>query len=163
METPYYVTDCPGRGRGVYTNRPFQPGEFVMTFTGHKMHIDQISDFTHYLQIAPDIFISPSGNADDFVNHSCDPNCALYFEGDALVLRAIKPIEPGQELFFDYGTIMFSEPTTFQCACGSPSCRGIIGNYYSLPEELKHKYRERNMVPLLSRYSLEEIQASPSR
>ncbi|HEY4731900.1 MAG TPA: SET domain-containing protein-lysine N-methyltransferase [Gammaproteobacteria bacterium] len=163
METPYYITDCPGRGRGVYTNRAYKTGEYVMTFTGQKTHIDQISDFTHYLQVAPDVFISPSGNADDFVNHSCDPNCALYFEGDALVLRAIKPIEPGQELFFDYGTIMFSEPTTFQCACGSPSCRGIIGNYYSLPEELKHKYRERNMVPLLSRYSLEEIQASPSR
>jgi len=163
METPYYVTDCPGRGRGVFISRPFLPGEYVMTFTGHKTHIDQISDFTHYLQIAPDVFISPSGNDDDFVNHSCDPNCALYFEGDALILRAIRPIEPGQELFFDYGTIMFSEPTTFQCTCGSPSCRGIIRNYYSLPEELKHKYRESNMVPLLSRYSPEEILASRRR
>ena len=163
METPYYVTDCPGRGRGVYTNRPFQTGEYVMTFTGHKTHIDQISDFTHYLQIAPDVFMSPSGNADDFVNHSCDPNCALYFEGDALVLRAIRPIAPGQELFFDYGTIMFSEPTTFECTCGSSFCRGIIGNYYSLPEELKQKYRESNMVPLLSRYSVEDIESSRRR
>lgn len=163
METPYYVADCPGRGRGVFTNKPYLPGEYVMTFTGHKTHIEQISDFTHYLQIAPDIFISPSGSADDFVNHSCDPNCALYFEGDALVLRAIRLIEPGQELFFDYGTIMFSEPTTFQCACGSPSCRGTIGNYYSLPVELKDKYRVSNMVPLLSRHSLEEILASRRR
>jgi hypothetical protein len=163
METPYYITACPGRGRGVYTNRSYKPGEYVMTFTGNKTHIDQISDFTHYLQIAPDLFISPSGNADDFVNHSCDPNCALYFEGDTLVLKATRSIEPGQELFFDYGTIMFSEPTTFQCTCGSTSCRRTIGNYYSLPEELKRKYRERNMVPLLSRYSLEEIQASRCR
>ena len=130
-----------------------------MTFTGQKTHIDQISDFTHFLQIAPGVFISPSGNADDFVNHSCNPNCALYFEDDALVLKAISSIEPGQVLFFDYGTIMFSEPTTFQCTCGSPSCRRIIGNFYSLPEELKQKYRDRNLVPLLSRYSLEEIQA----
>jgi len=159
METPYYITDCPGRGRGVYTNRAYKTGEYVMTFTGQKTHIDQISDFTHYLQVAPDVFISPSGNADDFVNHSCDPNCALYFEGDSLILRAIRAIAPGQELFFDYGTIMFSEPTTFHCTCGSPSCRGVIGNYYSLPEEVRTKYRVRNMVPLLCRYSLEEIQA----
>ena len=163
METPYYVTDCPGHGRGVFTNRSYQPGEYVMTFTGHKTHIDQISDFTHYLQIAPDVFISPSGNADDFVNHSCNPNCALYFEDNALVLRTITTIGQGQELFFDYGTVMFSEPTTFQCTCGSPSCRRIIGNYYSLPEEVKTKFRLRNMVPLLCRYSLEEIQASRRR
>ena len=130
-----------------------------MTFSGNKTHINQISDFTHYLQITPEFFISPSGNADDFVNHCCDPNCALYFEGDTLVLRSIRSIQPGEELSFDYGTIMFSEPTTFQCACGSPVCRGIIGNYYSLPDELKKKYKAKNMVPLLSCYSLEEIKA----
>ena len=159
METPYYITECPGRGRGVYASRSYVPDEYVMAFTGSLTHINKIDDFTHYLQVAPDFFISPSGNADDFVNHSCDPNCALYFAGDDLVLRAIRSIESGEELSFDYGTIMFCEPTTFQCACGSPECRGIIGNYFSLPDELKKKYTERNMVPLLSRYSLEEIQA----
>jgi len=157
METSYYVAECSGRGHGVYVNRPYAAGEYVMTFTGNKTHISTISDFTHYLQIAPELFISPSGNADDFVNHSCDPNCALYFENDNLVLRTIRSIEPGEELSFDYGTIMFSEPTTFRCACGSPACRGNIGNYFSLPDKLKEKYLAKNMVPLLSRYSLEEI------
>jgi hypothetical protein len=153
----YYVADCPGRGKGVYVNRPFAAGEYVMTFSGNKTHISNIGDFTHYLQIAPEYFISPSGNADDFVNHSCDPNCALYFADDGLILKAIRPIESGEELSFDYGTIMFSEPTTFRCTCGSPACRGIIGNYFSLPDKLKKKYHAKNMVPLLSRYRLEEI------
>ena len=160
METPFYIKECPGRGRSVFTNRMYMPDEYVMPFTGMKTHISQIIDFTHYLQVAPDFFISPSGNADDFVNHSCDPNCALYFYNDTLVLRAIRPIAIGEELSFDYGTIMFNEPTTFQCACGNPGCRGKIGNYFSLPDELQRKYRKKNMVPLLSRYSLEEIQAT---
>lgn len=160
MADPYYIENCPGRGRGVFTNRSYVANEYVMSFTGEKTHINKIKDFTHYLQVAPDQFISPSGQADDFVNHSCEPNCALYFENDGLVLRAIKNIAPGQELSFDYGTIMFSEPTTFQCECGSPKCRGMIGNFYSLPEELRQKYQAKNMVPLLSRYSLEEIQAA---
>jgi len=163
METSYHVAECPGRGLGVYVDRPYTPGEYVMTFSGNKTHISKISDFTHYLQIAPEYFISPSGNADDFVNHNCDPNCALYFEGDILILRTIRFIEPGEELSFDYGTIMFSEPTTFRCACGSPACRGMIGNYYSLPDELKKKYLAKNMVPLLNRYSLGEIQVQRKR
>src|SRR3970040_418041 len=160
METSYYVAECPGRGQGVFVNRPYAAGEYVMTFTGNKTHISKISDFTHYLQIAPEVFISPSGNADDFVNHSCDPNCALYFENDSLVLRAIKDIVAGEELSFDYGTIMFSEPTEFRCECGSSKCRGLIGNYYTLPEELQKQYQSANMIPLLSRYSIEKFHSA---
>ena len=157
MAEDYTIIESPGRGHGVITNRHYSRGEFVMNFTGEKSHINDIDDFTHYLQITPELFISPSGNADDFVNHSCDPNCALYFENDSLVLRAIKDIVAGEELSFDYGTIMFSEPTEFRCECGSSKCRGLIGNYYTLPEELQKQYQSANMIPLLSRYSIEEF------
>lgn len=156
----FHIAACPGRGRGVFTDRTYFAGEYVMTFSGEKTHIGEISDFTHYLQISPEYFISPSGNADDYVNHKCEPNCALYFEGETLVLKAIRDIALGEELSFDYGTIMFSEPTTFACTCGSAGCRGIIGNYYSLPDALKEKYLAAGMVPLLSRYRLSEIQAT---
>jgi len=160
MADPYYIENCPGRGRGVFANKTYSPGDYILSFTGKQTPIHEITDFTHFLQIAPDIFLSPSGKADDYVNHSCDPNCAVYFESDGPVLRAITTIAPDQELSFDYGTIMFSEPTMFQCECGSPNCRGLIGNFYSLPEELRKKYQTENMVPLLSRYSLVEIQAA---
>lgn len=154
------MIDSPGRGRGVITNRDYRAGEFVMNFTGKKTPITEIKDFTHYLQIAPEHFISPSGNADDFVNHSCEPNCALYFEGDLLVLRAIRDIAPGEELSFDYGTIMFSEPTEFKCECGSAKCRGKVGNYHTLPPALQEYYQSRGMIPLLSRFSLDEIETT---
>ena len=163
MKHYYTVIESPGRGHGVITNRNYIRGEFVMNFTGDKTHINDIDDFTHYLQITPELFISPSGNADDFVNHSCDPNCALYFENDGLVLRAIKDIVSGEELSFDYGTIMFSEPTEFQCECGSSKCRGMIGNYYTLPVELQKQYQSSNMIPLLSRYSIEEFHSAKER
>ncbi len=163
MADDYTIIDSLGHGRGVITNRHYTRGEFVMNFTGEKTHINDIDDFTHYLQITPELFISPSGNADDFVNHSCDPNCALYFENDGLVLRAIKDIAPGQELSFDYGTIMFSEPTEFKCECGSSKCRDIIGNYYTLPEELQTQCQSANMIPLLSRYTIEEFRYARER
>lgn len=157
MADDYSIIDSPGRGRGVIVNRDYSRGEFVMNFTGQKTHIKDIKDFTHYLQISPEFFISPSGNADDFVNHSCDPNCALYFEDDGLVLRTVREIKSGEELSFDYGTIMFNEPTEFKCECGSSKCRGLIGNFDTLPEGLQNQYKSANMIPLLSRYSIEEI------
>jgi SET domain-containing protein len=163
MAEDYTIIDSPGRGQGVISNRQYTRGEFVMHFTGEKTHINDIDDFTHYMQISPELFISPSGKADDFVNHSCDPNCALYFENDGLVLRAIKDIASGEELSFDYGTIMFSEPTEFKCECGSPICRGIIGNYHTLPEVLQKQYQSANMVPMLSRYSIKELQSARGR
>jgi len=159
---PYHISNCPGRGRGVYSNIAYRANEFVMEFTGDVTPIWEINDFTHYLQIAPDLFLGPSGGADDYVNHSCDPNCALYFENDTLVLRTIRKIKAGQELSFDYGTIQFSEPTTFKCECGSRRCRGMVGSFYLLSPDLREYYLAKNMIPLLTRYALEELETARS-
>ncbi len=158
MTRHYYINECPGgRGRGVFANRAFVPGEYILSFSGKHTPIHEIIDFTHYLQVAPGMFLSPTGKEDDFVNHSCDPNCAVYFENGGAVLRAVAHIARNDELSFDYGTVMFSEPTTFHCECGSPKCRGLIGSFYTLPETLRHYYLTKNMVPLLNHYTLEEL------
>nr|XP_058165378.1 histone-lysine N-methyltransferase SMYD3 isoform X2 [Dasypus novemcinctus] len=36
------------------------------------------------------------------LNHSCDPNCCIVFSGPHLFLRAVKAIEPGEELTICY-------------------------------------------------------------
>lgn len=156
----YFVSDCPGRGKGVYTIRQYLTGAYVMAFAGTTVQYHAISDFTHYIQIGPQEFLSPSGEADDFVNHSCDPNCALYLESGAMIMRTIRTIEKGDELTLDYGTILFSEPTSFTCECGSHNCRGQVGSYFLLPQHIRDYYRSRNMVPLLSLYSVNELQTA---
>jgi len=153
----YSVINVESKGRGVFANRDYHAAEIILFFTGDIIPVDQITDFTHYIQISPDSFLGPSGQADDYVNHSCDPNCAVYFENDYLVLKTIKKVKKGQEITFDYGTIQFREPTIFYCDCGSRKCRGLIKNFYILPLALKQKYISRNMVPLLSRYKIDEL------
>lgn len=150
VKAAYYINNCAGRGKGVFSSRRFIPGEFILQFRGEQVHFRDIPDFTHYIQISPDYFLGPSGEADDFVNHSCEPNSAVSLEQGNLVLRALRNIGKGREIVFDYGTILFSEPTSFQCDCGSKQCRGIIGNFYTLPSDLQCFYLERNMVPLLT-------------
>jgi hypothetical protein len=57
--------------------------------------------------------------------HSCDPNCCVSFPTSSMV--AIRPIEAGEVISYDYETTetWFSHP--FWCQCGSRRCRGRIG------------------------------------
>lgn len=56
-----------------------------------------------------------------FVNHSCAPTCLS--PGHQFEI-AVRDIHPGEELTDDYATLNLE--LTFDCACGSPSCRGTI-------------------------------------
>ena len=57
--------------------------------------------------------------------HSCDPNCRIDLAQRVLV--ALRPIEAGEAITYDYETTesWFSHP--FWCLCGSRRCRGRIG------------------------------------
>lgn len=147
MKAAFYIGDCAGRGMGVFSHRRFRSGDYILQFKGELVPYQAISDFTHYLQFDADRFLGPSGEADDYVNHSCEPNSAVYLESGQLILRALSDIGKDDEIVFDYGTVLFREPTVFQCDCGSSRCRGLIGSFQTLPAELQAEYRLRNMVP----------------
>ena len=152
-----YLKKVDGQGQGVFTNQRFHKGDLVLFFGGEMVHAHGIDDFTHYLQIGPDQYPGPSGNFDDYVNHNCNPNCAVYFDEEHVFLKAIKDIYPGQQLSLDYGTIQFNEPTIIHCECGSRSCRKTVGNFYSMPKRIQDRYLSIGLVPLLTRYTKEEL------
>ena len=146
-----------GLGKGVFASDGFDAGDLIMIFGGDRVSSADIVDFTHYLQIGPDLYLGPSGDYDDYVNHHCDPNCAVYFEDEQVVLKAIKDIYPEEQLSLDYGTIQFNEPTIIKCKCGSENCRERVGNFYSMPEDLQNMYLTYELVPLLTRYTKEDL------
>src|SRR5688572_12918117 len=98
------LRDVPGKGRGVFTTRAFRRGEEVLEFRGVHRDVSAFKDLTHALQIGPRTFISPSGDIDDFVNHSCDPNTGVRDDNGRIVLFALKDIKAGHEINFDYAT-----------------------------------------------------------
>ena len=142
-----YVARVRRNGRGVFAAKSFEPGDAVLAFGGRVLALDQLADFTHCLEIAPALFLGPSGEADDFVNHSCEPNCRVEIDGGAAVLRALRPVAPGDELTYDYSTMMVRDPTTFDCRCGGSRCRGRIVAFGALPAELRAEYERRGLVP----------------
>jgi SET domain-containing protein len=67
------------------------------------------------------------------MNHSCDPNCWLGFDGTNWFFGAFKDIKEGDELNFDYAMGNYTVDHFPECLCGSPQCRKVINGYKNLP------------------------------
>ncbi len=146
-EASIFIADCPGQGRGVFAGRAFASGERLLAFTGKVLTHSEVRDFTHCLETGVGVFLGPSGAADDHVNHSCNPNCAVFFEAGKPVLRALVDIKQNEQLSYDYSTVMLTDPTSFVCACGSRNCRGRIGGFLELPPATRRRYLALGLVP----------------
>jgi hypothetical protein len=122
----------------------------VLGFGGPLQHVSEIGDFTHTIQVGPETFLGPSGAVDDYVNHSCSPNCGLRpIPGvpGGLGLVALRAIRAGDEITFDYSTCIQLEPSSLRCTCGSPACRGEIGDFWTLPSATRRRYVRLGIVP----------------
>jgi uncharacterized protein len=72
-----------------------------------------------------------NGNEARFINHSCEPNCDAVIDGGRIWIDALRDIEPGEELAYDYAYELAERHTSaakrrFPCHCGAVRCRGTI-------------------------------------
>jgi hypothetical protein len=138
-ETEYHV------GYGVYAERDFRRGELVIRATGpvipyQSMYSIQI-DWDRHLEVDP-----PA----KYLNHSCDPNLGVRScTAKCVELVALRDIKAGDEVTFDYAMTEYrhyprpnpQDEFDLTCHCGSQNCRGRLGYYSELSDELKVKYR----------------------
>ena len=134
-------------GRGAFAAQAITEGSLILRFTGPLLHYADTTAETLALQIGPDLYIGASGEADDCVNHSCEPNAAVRILGTTAELYALRDIAPGEEVLFDYSTILDEDDFVMTCLCGTPSCRGKIGDGKDLPDEVWERYRRRGILP----------------
>lgn len=139
-------------GRGVFSTAPIPAGTFLIEMTGPVLHEDEIPSvqaravLDMYIQCAPEKFLGPSGNYDDIINHSCDPNAGLFFENGKIMIRTIKDIGVGEEIFYDYSTVITNDPFVMKCACKSKKCRGEVAAFNTLPKTVREEYIALGMV-----------------
>lgn len=85
-------------------------------------------------------------NPAKYINHSCAPNCeAVNIRGHIWII-ALRDIEPGEELSFDYGYDI-EHFLDHPCRCGAPQCVGYIvsqSQWPKLKRILKNKRRKQN-------------------
>jgi len=130
-------------GRGVFATRRIRSGARIVEYAGQRVDgstatarydDDAMSQHHTFLfQTGPDTFIDAGrgGTEARFINHSCDPNCAAYQEGDRIYIFALRNIQPGTELAYDYaltrpGRLPARWRELYACRCGAANCRGTI-------------------------------------
>jgi hypothetical protein len=62
------------------------------------------------------------------------------------MLIALRPIETGEEIRFDYSTTMSADHWTMECRCGQPTCRRVILDFHHLPPIMQNRYLQLGVV-----------------
>ncbi|MBI2758998.1 MAG: SET domain-containing protein [Chloroflexi bacterium] len=125
-------------GCGVFAVEPVKKGELLVMWGGRIITEDEVDpampDFTQrVLQIEEGLFLfSMDMESADCFNHSCDPNAG--FTGQ-IGLVAMRDIEAGEEICFDYAMCDGTHYDEFDCSCGHPHCRGrVTGDDWARPD-----------------------------
>lgn len=130
-------------GKGVYALVAFDTDERVIEYTGDvitwkealRRHPHDPSDPNHtfYFHIDDTTVIdgAVNGNIARWINHGCDPNCETEVVDGRVFVKALRPIAPGEELFYDYRLVIEERYTPalkkeFACRCGAETCRGTM-------------------------------------
>lgn len=145
-------------GRGVYSTQFIPKDEKIIEYVGEiidKEESDQRGNAQHeHAQKTGDAAVyiftlskkydldgNVPWNIARLINHSCEPNCEAWIDDDRIFIHALRDIELGEELCFDYGFDIdcFEE---HPCLCGTDNCVGYIVSQDQWPE-LEKKLAER--------------------
>jgi len=131
-------------GKGVFALQPIEPGETLIEYTGEVIswqealdrhpHDPSQPDHTFYFQLDNGEQVIDAlygGNAARWINHACDPNCEADETDGRVYIKALRPIAPGEELFYDYRLTIDERLTPslkkrFECRCSAAECRGTL-------------------------------------
>ena len=153
---PIEVRNSSVHGRGVFSTRSIKKGERIIEYLGErvshaeadKRYESKDENDSHTFLFIVDsktvIDAGVDGNDARFFNQSCDPNCESTVEKRRVFIDALRDIEAGEELTYDYQIYLEEgDPDgieqVFACRCGSPKCRGTM----LWPMEPKNKKRKK--------------------
>jgi SET domain-containing protein len=137
------VRASPLHGLGVFAGLRIARGTRVIEYLGERVsheeadrryhHRDAGDSHTLLFIVDPHTVIDAGvdGNEARFVNHSCAPNCESVIENQRVYIDAIRTIEPGEELTYDYQIQREADDppdidAIFACRCGVERCRGSM-------------------------------------
>lgn len=130
-------------GKGVFALQPIARGDRIIEYKGEvigwpealRRHPHDPTDPNHtfYFHIDDEHVIDAKygGNMARWINHACEPNCQADETDGRVFIRALRDLQPGDELFYDYGLVLDERQTAklkkqYACRCGSPACRGTM-------------------------------------
>lgn len=137
------VRDSRLHGKGVFAVRRIPKGTRVIEYLGERVshreadrrYGDRQPNDNHTFLFIVDtrtvIDAGINGNEARFMNHACEPNCESVIEDRRVFIDALRTIEPGEELTYDYQIQREADDPPdvdeiFACHCGFAGCRGTM-------------------------------------
>lgn len=142
------------QGLGAFATTRIPKGTRIIEYTGERItpaeadrrYNDDATDHPRVLLFSVDsrtvIDAAVGGNEAQYINHSCEPNCAAVTDKKRIYIEALRNIQPGEELLYDYNLTRESDDDAalekrYACRCGAPTCRGTM----LVPKEKQVKHR----------------------
>jgi hypothetical protein len=161
-DNPYVVVRSSKiHGRGVYAARRIRKGTRIIEYVGDRISHEEADarydsrpddGHTFLFVVDDDICIDAGvgGNAARFINHKCDANCETIIEDKRVFIEALRTIQPGEELGYDYQLTWEStddpeELALYRCLCGAPNCRGTMLDRVPLDEKRRRERARRKV------------------
>jgi hypothetical protein len=137
------VRDSAIHGRGVFALRHVPKGTRIIEYLGERIshaeadrrYEDRPEEDNHTFLFIVDkrtvIDAGVNGNDARFINHACEPNCETVIEKRRVFIEAMRDIEPGEELNYDYQIQREDDDPAnveeiWACRCGTETCRGTM-------------------------------------
>ena len=117
-------------GKGVFARRKLGADVVVGEILGEVLD-EHPEDSSYCMELQSGRLLEP-GPPLRFLNHSCEPNCELFYwvdeetnapAEDRLWLQTIRPIKADEEMTIDY---CWPADAAIRCRCETVSCRGWV-------------------------------------
>ena len=130
-------------GDGVFALRRIRKGTAVLEYLGERVsHAEADARYAakpphdnHTFLFTVDaktvIDAGVGGNVARYINHGCDPNCESTTSDKRIFIEALRTIQPGEELTYDYQIQRDADDESdvdaiYACRCGAAACRGSM-------------------------------------
>ena len=123
--SPPYRIGRSKTGLGMFATAPIRKGAFIAEYTGRKLTSEAAdkkwrSRYLFDLNKKWTIDGTPRSNVARYINHACRPNAEPFIYGGKIRIRAVKRIEPEQEITYNYGKDYFDLFITKKgCKCAA--------------------------------------------
>lgn len=146
-------------GKGVFAGEDIKRGQKIYILSGPTMTTKKFAEMVNSgneniddpLQVGKRTYIDLDKISRTF-NHSCSPTTGIRNRSEMFALRGINK---GQELTYDYSSVVAPTEFKMKCCCGAKDCRKIIGDIRSIPNKKLYFYKNNGA---LQRYMKKIVQ-----
>lgn len=144
MNPKLEICETGRHGKGIFTSERITAREYLLVSGGYIVSVDD-EEGDYGGQVTEDFVMTTriaGGDDCEQFNHSCNPNAGIKGQ---IVLVAMRDIQAGEEITFDYAMCLYSPSDTtdgyeMKCQCGAENCRGVVTDRDWLLPDLQQHY-----------------------